>query len=198
MAIKPKPKPNYKNKSDISWVDLGKEYCAGASVYSLAKKYKVSRNSIEKQIQKNQWIQDVTSIINKEVAHKVAGLGNTLTSEQKQDAIDTESTRKADIAKEHIKEIADSRKIGSRLQSLVSFKVNELTAAAKANALDTKELDAVVKIYKNNQEALVAAQTREAIANGIDLMPTSKTEITVGDDAFANLIQMAAKSKASK
>jgi hypothetical protein len=183
-------------RKDIDWVKIGQEYCAGASITSLSHRYGVSRPAIDKNIEKNQWKQDVSLILNKEVAAKVAGVTKGLTTDQKTEAIDNESNRRAEIAKEHQKEISDSRKIGQSLQSLLKVKVNELTTMAKNGKIDSKELDITIKSYANLQNAQVAAQEREAKANGIDLTLSNATnQVTMGDDAFADIIKLAASQR---
>jgi hypothetical protein len=195
--IKPKQKPAYTNKrDDIDWVQIGKEYCAGASQTSLAIKHGINRRIIAVQIDKNQWKQDVSAIIQKEVAAKVAGVNNSLTPEQKQHAVDTESDRLVIIAKEHQVEISDGRKVWPQLHNLVKVKVKRLAKQYKdTGTFDIKELDLVIKMQGNIQDKQIAAQEREAKANGIDLMPHNSSSVNMGDEAFQSILEMAASAK---
>jgi hypothetical protein len=197
MAVKPKtkkPKEPY-HKDAIFWENVGKDYCAGASINSLAIKYKVSRPAIDRNIEKNQWKQDVSAIIAKEVAAKVAGVVSGLTQEQKTDAIDKESTRLTDIVKDHQREIREGRQIGSAIQELIKAKVKLLQDEYKASkTINTKELGEVGKIFSVNQQSLILAQQREQDANGIVLTP-QESKATMNEDMFADIIKMAGAHK---
>jgi hypothetical protein len=185
------------NKRVIDWLAIGKDYCSGASVTSLSVKYKVSRPAIDKQIEKNQWKQDVSAVIAKQVAAKVAGVKSNMTPEAKQEAIEAESNRQTDIALEHRTKISELSKVGYEALYLVRASIRQLKKQFDDEGkLSNTELQKVVSTFKSLNEAIVATQTREAAANGIDLLPKQNNENIVSDESFANIIKMAAANKA--
>lgn len=199
MAVKPKTKntkeTKYTNKSDVDWVALGKEYCAGASIKSLSIKYKVSRPAIDKNIEKNEWKQDVSALIAKEVAAKVAGVTIGLTQEQKTDAIDKESDRLTVIAKEHQGDISRATKHLRTLEQVLTYQTNTFIKAVKEGGrIDYKELESHVRTVKAHNDTFISAQEREANANGIVLTP-QESKATMNEDTFADIIKMAGANK---
>lgn len=92
------------------WETIRAEYEAGASQTSLSKRHGVSRKAIQKHIQAEGWMKDVTKSINRLVEAKVAGVVSGCDPLKKAEALDNAAKEKAAVIQRHREEWAEHKK----------------------------------------------------------------------------------------
>jgi len=93
------------------WETIRAEYEAGASQSELAKRYGVSRKAIQKHIQAETWMQDVSGAINRLTEAKVAGVVAGCDPKKKAEALDRAADAKAEVIRRHKTEWEEHKRI---------------------------------------------------------------------------------------
>lgn len=85
----------------FDWETIRAEYEAGASQSDLSRRHGVSRTAIQKRIQAENWMQDVTDAVDRVARAKVAGIVAGCNPQKRAEAIDAAATRKAELIFKH-------------------------------------------------------------------------------------------------
>ncbi len=83
------------------WETIRAEYEAGASQAALAKRHGVSRTAIQKHIQSEGWMQDITGAVNRLTEAKVAGVVAGCNPQKKAAALERAADAKAEVIRRH-------------------------------------------------------------------------------------------------
>ncbi|MFD1558342.1 hypothetical protein ACFSHT_22380 [Paraburkholderia silviterrae] len=98
-------------RADFDWETIRAEYEAGSSQVALSKKHGCSRGAIQKHIAAEGWAQDVTPVIQRKVAEKVAGVVAGCSPEKKAAALDEAADRTAAVVTRHRDEWDDHKQL---------------------------------------------------------------------------------------
>lgn len=153
--------------SQSDWASIRAEYEAGASMRSLAEKYGVSDVAVKKKKDKEGWIQDLEAVIQRKVSEKVSGLVSAQTIQKREEAVDAEAEKRAEVVKRHRAEwiqvaklrqeagevrMADPANAERRAKLAKLFA--EVTALQQAGERKAWGLDSVVDVRKLTDEQL--------------------------------------------
>lgn len=97
--------------TQYDWETIRAEYEAGASQSDLAKRHGVSRKAIQKHIQAESWMQDVSGAINRLTEAKVAGVVAGCDPKKKAEALDRAADAKAAVIARHKAEWDEHKRI---------------------------------------------------------------------------------------
>lgn len=92
------------------WEKIRAEYEVGATQSELARTYGCCRSAIQKRIEKEGWMQDITASVNRLTEAKVAGVVAGCDPQKKAEALDKAAQKKADVIAKHKQEWAKHQK----------------------------------------------------------------------------------------
>ena len=92
------------------WEKIRAEYEVGATQSELARVYGCSRTAIQKRIEAEGWMQDVTAAVNRLTEAKVAGVVAGCNPQKKAEALDKAAQKKAAVIERHKQEWAEHQK----------------------------------------------------------------------------------------
>jgi hypothetical protein len=92
------------------WEKIRAEYEVGATQSELARSHGCSRSAIQKRIEIEGWMQDVTASVNRLTEAKVAGVVAGCNPQKKAEALEKAAQKKAAVIARHKQEWADHQK----------------------------------------------------------------------------------------
>lgn len=117
--------------SRFDWETIRAEYETGATQSELSRKHGCSRTAIQKRIEREGWVQDVSDAIDRLAQAKVAGVVAGCNPEKKAAAVEAAADRKASVIQGHRDAWPDIKELNRRAIAENDF---DLAKLAKISA----------------------------------------------------------------
>ena len=112
--------------SRFDWETIRAEYETGATQSELSRKHGCSRTAIQKRIEREGWVQDVSDAIDRLAQAKVAGVVAGCNPEKKAAAVEAAADRKASVIQGHRDAWPDIKELNRRAIAENNFDLAKL------------------------------------------------------------------------